>query len=58
MNKMKLFNTIQLQDLFETCYIASKEESDEILKKYNNDNKKYIKILYQLQVDRNYQYEK
>jgi hypothetical protein len=56
--KMKLFNTIQLQDLFETCYIASKEESDLILKKYNNDNKKYIKILYQLQVDRNYAYEK
>ena len=56
--KMKLFNTIQLQDLFETCYIASKEESDLIIKKYNNDNKKYIKILYQLQVDRNYAYEK
>ena len=51
--KMKLFSTINLQDLFETCYIASKEESEAILKQYNNDNKKYIKILYQIQVDRN-----
>ena len=56
--KMKLFSTINLQDLFETCYIASKEESEAILKQYNNDNKKYIKILYQIQVDRNYRYEK
>ena len=30
--KMKLFSTINLQDLFETCYIASKEESEAILK--------------------------
>ena len=51
--KMKLFSTINLQDLFETCYIASKEESEAILKQYNSDNKKYIKILYQIQVDRN-----
>ena len=56
--KMKLFCTINLQDLFETCYIASKEESEAILKQYNNDNKKFIKILYQIQVDKNYRYEK
>ena len=56
--KMKLYSTIQLKDLFETCYIASKEESDLILKNYNNDNKKYIKILYQLQIDKNYPVEK
>ena len=56
--RMKLYTTIELKDLFETCYIASKEESDQILLNYNNDKKKYIKIFYQLQIDRNYPSEK
>ena len=56
--RLKLYATIELKDLFETCYIASKEESEQILLNYNNDKKKYIKIFYQLQIDRNYPSEK
>ena len=57
-DKMRLYTTIELKDLFETCYIASKEESEQILLEYNNDKKKFVKILYQLQIDRNYPSEK
>lgn len=57
-DKMKLYSTIELKELFETCYIASDEESKQILKDYANDKKKFVKILYQLQVDRNYPNEK
>ena len=57
-DKMKLYTVIELKDLFQTWYIASKEDSDLILKNYNEDKKKYIKILYQLQIDRNYPIEK
>ena len=57
-DKMKLYTVIELKDLFQNWYIASKEDSDLILKNYNEDKKKYIKILYQLQIDRNYPIEK
>ena len=57
-DKMKLYNTIELKELFETCYIKSEEESKKILNDYNNDQKKYLKIFYQLQTDRNYPSEK
>ena len=49
---MKFYSTIELKDLFETCYITSEEESKKILDDYNKDKKKYLKILYQLQVDK------
>ena len=57
-DKMRLYSTIELKDLFETCYILSKDESDLILLNYNEDKKKFVKILYQLQIDRNYPSEK
>ena len=57
-DKMRLYSIIELKDLFETCYILSKEESDLILLNYNEDKKKFVKILYQLQIDRNYPSEK
>ena len=57
-DKMRLYSTIELKDLFETCYILSKEESDLILLNYNGDKKKFVKILYQLQIDRKYPREK
>ena len=57
-DKMRLYSTIELKDLFETCYILSKDESDLILLNFNEDKKKFVKILYQLQIDRNYPSEK
>ena len=57
-DKMRLYSTIELKDLFETCYILSKDESDLILLNYNEDKKKFVKILYQLQIDKNYPSEK
>ena len=57
-DKMRLYSTIELKDLFETCYILSKDESDLVLLNYNEDKKKFVKILYQLQIDRNYPSEK
>lgn len=39
-DKMRLYSTIELKDLFETCYILSKDESDLILLNYNEDKKK------------------
>ena len=55
---MKLYSIIELKDLFETCYILSQEESDLVLLNYNEDKKKFLKILYQLQIDKNYPAEK
>ena len=57
-DKLKLYSTIELKDLFETCYILSQEESDLVLLNYNEDKKKFLKILYQLQIDKNYPAEK
>ena len=57
-DKLKLYSTIELKDLFETCYILSQEESDLVLLNYNEDKKKFLKILYQLQIDKNYPTEK
>ena len=56
--RMKLFSSIELKDLFETYYIASEEESKRIINDYNNDKKKFLKILYQLQSDKYYPSEK
>ena len=57
-DKLKLYSIIELKDLFETCYILSQEESDLVLLNYNEDKKKFLKILYQLQIDKNYPAEK
>jgi len=57
-DRMRLYSSIELKDLFETCYILSKDESDLVLLNYNEDKKKFVKILYQLQIDRNYPTEK
>ena len=57
-DKLKLYSIIELKDLFETCYILSQEESDLVLLNYNEDKKKFLKILYQLQIDKNYPTEK
>ena len=57
-DKLRLYNSIELKDLFEDTYIISKEESSTIMKDYLNDNKHIIKIYYQMQVDRTYRYEK
>ena len=56
--KMKFYSTIELKDLFETCYILSQEESDLVLANYIEDKKKFLKILYQLQFDKRYPMEK
>ena len=52
------FNTIELKDLFDNCYILSKEESDIIIKDYSNDNKNFIKIYFQTQISKANKYEK
>ena len=57
-DRMRLYSSIELKDLFETCYILSKDESDLVLLNYNEDKKKFVKILYQLQIDKNYPIEK
>ena len=57
-DKLKLYSTIELKDLFETCYILSQEESELVLLNYDKDKKKFLKILYQLQIDKNYPVEK
>ena len=57
-DKLRLYNSIEVKDLFEDTYIISKEESSTIMKDYLNDNKHIIKIYYQMQVDRTYRYEK
>ena len=57
-DKLKLYSIIELKDLFETCYILSQEESELVLLNYNEDKKKFLKILYQLQIDKNYPAEK
>ena len=45
----KRFSLIGIQTLFESSIILSKEESEIILKQFNDDNTHFIKILYQLQ---------
>ena len=56
--RTRIFNTIELKDLFDNCYILSKEESNIIIKDYANDNKNYIKIYFQTQISRANKYEK
>ena len=57
-DKHKLYNTIEIKDLFENTYIISKEESATIMKEYLSDSKHFIKIYYQMQVDKNFRFEK
>ena len=56
--RTRIFNTIELKDLFDNCYILSKEESDIIIKDYSNDNKNFIKIYFQTQISKANKYEK
>ena len=56
--RTRIFNTIELKDLFDNCYILSKEESNIIIKDYANDNKNYIKIYFQTQISKANKYEK
>ena len=50
-DKLKLYNSIDIKDLFDNTYILSSEESEIIKEEYNNDIKHYIKIYYQMQFD-------
>ena len=56
--KFKIYSSIDVKDLFETSYILSKEESVAIIKDYQDDNKNYIKIYYQMQVDQQFPTDK
>jgi hypothetical protein len=51
-DKLRLYNSIDVKDIFENAYILTKEESGEIMKDYAKDNKHYIKIYYQMQYDK------
>ena len=51
-DKYKLYQTIEVKDIFENTYILSKEESGDIMNEFLKDNKHYIKIYYQMQVDK------
>lgn len=53
-----IYNTIELKDLFDNCYILSNEESNIIIKDYVNDNKSFIKIYFQTQINKSNKYEK
>ena len=54
----KLYDSIDVKDLFENAYILSKEESGAIMKDYMNDNKHYMTIYYQLQYDKTNSFDK
>lgn len=56
--RTKIYNTIELKDLFDNCYILSKEESEIIIKDFSNDNKNFIKIYFQTQISKANKYEK
>ena len=55
-DKLKIYNSIGVNDLFENSYILSREKSGEIYKDYSRDNKHFIKIYYQIQYDKNKKY--
>ena len=57
-DKLRLYNSIEVKDLFENSYILSKEESEVIKNDYKNDNTHFIKIFYQMQIDKRYPTEK
>ena len=51
-DRLKMYSSIDVKELFENTYILSKEESGSIMKDYIKDNKHYIKIYYQMQYDK------
>ena len=57
-DRMRLYNSIDVNDIFENSYILPKEESGSIMKDYLNDYKHYLKIYYQMQVDKRYPTER
>ena len=57
-DKLKLYNSIEIKEIFETAYILSREESEIIIQDFKNDNKHYIRIYYQMQFDKRYPTEK
>ena len=57
-DKYKLYRSIDIRELFENTYILSEEESQVILTDYKNDSKHFLKIYYQMQVDRKFPSER
>ena len=57
-DKYKLYKSIDIRELFENTYILSGEESQIILNDYKNDNQHFLKIYYQMQVDRKFPTER
>ena len=57
-DKLKIYNSIEIKEIFESAYILSKEESEIIIQDFRNDNKHYIRIYYQMQFDKRYPTEK
>jgi len=57
-DKLRLYSSIELNDIFENSYILSKEESVAVFNDYMKDNKNFIKIYFQMQVDKQHRYEK
>ena len=57
-DKLKIYNSIEIKEIFESAYILSKEESEIIIQDFRNDNKHYIRIYYQMQIDKRYPTEK
>ena len=57
-DRNKIYNSIDVKDIFENAYMLSEEESKEVMDDYSNDNSHYIKIYYQMQVNKKYPMEK
>ena len=57
-DKYKFYQTIEVKDIFENTYILSKDDSSDIMNQYLKDNKHFIKIYYQMQVDKGNQSNK
>jgi hypothetical protein len=57
-DKLKLYSSIELNDLFENFFILSKDESLIIMDEFLKDNKNFIKIYFQMQTDKRYSIEK
>ena len=57
-DKIRIYNSIEVNDLLENSYILPKGQSEEIIKDYRNDYKNFLKIYYQMQVDKKFSYEK
>ena len=57
-DRLKIYNSIEVKELFENAYILSSEESELIKQDFKTDNTHYIRILYQMQIDKRYPTEK